>query len=333
MRSLFRLCLLSGPAVGLVCATQLMQPAAAHGHTYVVRADETLSAIALRFHTSPQHLAQLNGVGDPDRLRTGQLLRLPDERANYGPDYEPRVQAARDTRTASSYRVPRVDASSYLVQPGDSLSAVAQSFGVSIATLAAANGIASPDMLRVGQYLTIPGASAAQTTLRSSAIRASQIDSVSGPTAVATFSGAPAVAGTSALSAQTASRAQVGALLTSAAQSYGVSASLVKAVAWQESGWRMVVSRDGGIGVMQLMPATAAWLGPALFGRAIDPYSLSDNIRAGVALLASYVHRYGDVQLALAAYNAGPQSMTSGIPASTRSYIASVLALQAGFGG
>ena len=90
--------------------------------------------------------------------------------------------------------------------------------------------------------------------------------------------------------------------MTGAAQAYGVDPALVKALAWQESGRRMVVARDGGIGVMQLMPATAAWAGPALLGRTVDPYNLADSMQTGVALLASYLRRYsGVVWLALTA--------------------------------
>jgi soluble lytic murein transglycosylase-like protein len=164
------------------------------------------------------------------------------------------------------------------------------------------------------------------------------------PLAAATSTPAPAAAETLAssglsnaagagLPVSPASQTSVGGLLTSAAQTYGVDPALVKAVAWQESGWQMVVARDGGIGVMQLMPATATWVGPDLLGRTIDPYSLQDNIQAGVALLASYLRQYGgNVQSALAAYNEGPQNVARGIVLpSTAQYIASVLALRARF--
>jgi soluble lytic murein transglycosylase-like protein len=121
-------------------------------------------------------------------------------------------------------------------------------------------------------------------------------------------------------------------MLTAEAAAYGVDPALVKAVAWQESGWRMVTAVDGGIGVMQLMPATATWVGPALLGRAIDPTNVQDNIQAGVALLASYLQTYGgDVQKALAAYNAGPGNIKNGIPSSTQHYVADVLSLRDGY--
>jgi len=77
---------------------------------------------------------------------------------------------------------------------------------------------------------------------------------------------------------------------------------LVRAVIRVESGWNpRAVSRKGAMGLMQLMPATAAEYGVA------DPFNPVDNIRAGVAYLRRLIDRFdGRTELALAAYNAGP---------------------------
>jgi soluble lytic murein transglycosylase-like protein len=77
---------------------------------------------------------------------------------------------------------------------------------------------------------------------------------------------------------------------------------LVRAVIRVESGWNpRAVSRKGAMGLMQLMPATAAEYGVA------DPFDPDENIRAGVAYLRRLVDRFdGKMELALAAYNAGP---------------------------
>ena len=230
---------------------------------------------------------------------------------------------------------------SYVVRPGDTLGALSDRFGVPLATLAMANGIRRPELLQIGQQLTIP-ARAATLGVAANAATGSITDGAVGgqsaaqstPVAAVAPPVAPSTGGTSGagLAAASASSGGVGALLTAEAQAYRVDPALVKAVAWQESGWRMVVAADGGIGVMQLMPATSAWVGPALLGRAIDPYNLQDNVQAGVALLASYLQTYGgNVQQALAAYNEGPQNLTRGILPSTAQYIASVLSLRAGY--
>lgn len=101
-------------------------------------------------------------------------------------------------------------------------------------------------------------------------------------------------------------------------------ANLVKAVIQAESGGdRFAVSRKGAKGLMQLMPATAAKLGP---GDLFDP---EHNIASGTRYLRSLLDRYHSVELALWAYNAGPQAVEQGrMPAETRQYVPRVLRLR-----
>ena len=82
----------------------------------------------------------------------------------------------------------------------------------------------------------------------------------------------------------------------------GVSADLVRAVIQAESAFNPIaVSSKGAMGLMQLMPATAREYGVS------DPFHPEQNITAGVRYLKSLLDRYDDnVELALAAYNAGP---------------------------
>jgi hypothetical protein len=83
---------------------------------------------------------------------------------------------------------------------------------------------------------------------------------------------------------------------------HAVPADLVRAMVNAESGGNpRAVSPAGAIGLMQLMPATAAALG-------IDPWQPRENLRGGVAYIADLMRAYdGDIRLALIAYNAGPQ--------------------------
>jgi soluble lytic murein transglycosylase-like protein len=103
-----------------------------------------------------------------------------------------------------------------------------------------------------------------------------------------------------------------------------LSPRLLEAVAYVESRVNPeAISPDGAIGVMQLMPATAAELG-------VDPSDPQGNIRGGADYLRRMVTMFGNnLELALAAYNAGPTAVVryGGVPpyAETRAYIDAVM--------
>jgi N-acetylmuramoyl-L-alanine amidase len=138
------------------------------------------------------------------------------------------------------------------------------------------------------------------------------------------------------MAALVAQRADVQALITEEASRFGVPVALALAVAWQESGWRQnVVSSAGAVGIMQLMPGTAVWVGEAMLGEHVQINDARHNVRAGVRLLAHYVARYsGDRDFILSAYYQG-QGATErhGIYPVSWTYIASVKRLEALFGG
>lgn len=113
-------------------------------------------------------------------------------------------------------------------------------------------------------------------------------------------------------------------LIARTAQSFRVDPALVKAVVATESNFEVAaVSRVGAQGLMQLMPETAQEMG------VLAPFRPSENVRGGVRYLREMLDRYGDIRLALAAYNAGPEAVDhhNGIPPypETRAYVARVL--------
>ena len=113
-------------------------------------------------------------------------------------------------------------------------------------------------------------------------------------------------------------------VIHSAAQNYAVDPKLVSAVAEVESGGdQNAVSPAGAVGVMQLMPDTAAGLG-------INPYDMKSNVEGGAKYLREMLDTFdGDVKKAVAAYNAGPNAVKAygGVPpyAETQNYVTSVL--------
>lgn len=70
--------------------------------------------------------------------------------------------------------------------------------------------------------------------------------------------------------------------------------NLVKAIAWQESGWQSgILACDGGIGTMQVMPNTVNWMNTK-FGTVSDPKTLAGNVQLGTQLLDWLVAYFGD---------------------------------------
>ena len=104
--------------------------------TYTVQPGDTLSGIAAKFGTTYQNLAAINGIGDPNRIWAGEVLKVTGQ---------PSTQ------------------NTYYVQAGDTLSGIAAKFGTTISALVSANNISNPNIIFVGQKIYIGGHSNAYT--------------------------------------------------------------------------------------------------------------------------------------------------------------------------
>ncbi|MDE3089287.1 MAG: LysM peptidoglycan-binding domain-containing protein [Chloroflexota bacterium] len=104
--------------------------------SYTVQSGDTLFAIAQRYHTTVAALKQLNGLGSSDVIQVGQRLIVPS--------------AADSNAPAASGNT------SYIVQPGDTLYRIALRYGTTLRALSDLNGIPNPNLISVGEGLTIP---------------------------------------------------------------------------------------------------------------------------------------------------------------------------------
>jgi LysM repeat protein len=178
----------------------------------------------------------------------------------------------------------------YKVKAGDSLTAIAHRFGMTVAALARANRLDPSQYLLIGARLKITRPKVAVST---------PVD--------------------------------VRVLLDKWAAAFGVDSSLVRALAWMESGYQTrLVSSAGARGVMQLLPTTRQYVANVVLGKPI-PAGVDGDVEAGVALIKHLLGVFdGNEKLALAAWYQGERAVrTDGVYKVTKPFVADVLALRA----
>lgn len=107
---------------------------AASPTTYIVQRGDTLSLIARRYNTTVQAIAELNGIANPNLIHVGQRLIIPSESDSPPPPTQ-----------------------IHIVQPDETLTRIASRYGTTILAIVAANDLADPSLILVGQRLAIPG--------------------------------------------------------------------------------------------------------------------------------------------------------------------------------
>jgi LysM repeat protein len=117
---------------------------ASGGGTVTVKEGETLSQIAERHGMSMQRLMAINGISDPDHVEAGRSLRVSG--------------AAAAATPGGGYRR---GASEHVVRPGESLSTIADGYGVPMSRLVSINAISDPDLVQAGTRLKLKGTPAA----------------------------------------------------------------------------------------------------------------------------------------------------------------------------
>lgn len=331
----------------LAAAVALAAPGAASAaFPHVVAAGESLSSVASADGLTVAELAAANGLDPSAQLVAGSTLLIPPasggvSSGSSGSGAASGSDAASGTASASgsgsadegdgdqddpagaSGAVPS-GAGGYVVQPGDTLSAIAANAGTSVAALAAANGLDPNAPLLSGTVLSVMGsAGSTPSAVAASASSSQPVGAVADGSASAPPYPTP----------ERVSASQVGQI----ASANGVPPSLAQAIGWQESGFNNdLVSVADARGVMQILPGTWDWIQRSLTaGTPLAPASAADNVRGGVLLLHSLLASTGgDPALATAGYYQGlPSVQQNGIFPSTQQYVNSVLALQQQFGG
>ena len=182
-------------------------------------------------------------------------------------------------------------AARYVVQSGDSLTAIAQRHKTSVRALARVNKLDPARPLLIGTKLRVPA-------------------SIRSPLAAP-----PAV---------------VREMISRAAREHGLEPALARAVAWMESGFQPhVVSHAGALGVMQVTPATWEFVETVLLGEKV-PKTTAGNVEVGVVFLRHLFREFrGDERLALAAYYQGAKAVREhGLFAETRTYVEAIRSLK-----
>ena len=233
----------------------------------------------------------------------------------------------------------------HVVRTGDTLSAIAEEYGLSVQELVWLNGIDDPDLIFPGEVIALDttddvalvsasddDASASSDASASEAQATGPRTTTQSSTTRPTLTGRP----TRRVTCQAGfDRDTIREDLVAAADKWGWDPYLIMALAWQESGWRQdEVSYVGAIGVMQIMPDTAAELDDWLFQRGLDPWNnVWDNIDSGVAFLTCLYQETGDVELSIGAYYQGLGSVQrDGFFPDTRAYVDNILYMRDLFG-
>lgn len=118
-----------------------VSPQTGNTDTYIVVTGDTLSKIAARYNTTVDELARLNNISNPNLIYVGQVIKIKGT-------------------------VQNSSSSTYTVQKGDTLSAIAAKYGTTVDNLVSLNGISNPNLIYVGQVLKINGSSASYKTYK-----------------------------------------------------------------------------------------------------------------------------------------------------------------------
>jgi LysM repeat protein len=322
----------SALAIAALAASFLAAPSTASAFTHVVAPGESLTSVAAADGLSVEELAAANGISGEAELISGSDLTIPAQGSGEAlsesgegrldedgdGDFDEGSAAGAEIQPAEASATSPVAASGYLVEPGDTLSAIAARSGTTVEALAAANGLDPEGLLLYGTTLNLPGAGS---------------EGAETAGAGETTTGVPVAEAPPYPTEESLSPSEVGAV----AEEHGVSPSFAEAIAEQESGFNnSLTSSADARGEMQIIPETWSFISHELAGPPpLEPASASSNVRGGVLLLRYLLNENGgDPAGAAAGYFQGLESVRqNGMYPETEEYVNSVIALQHRFSG
>ena len=232
----------------------------------------------------------------------------------------------------------------YIVRPGDTLSAIAAAHGTTVKAVACANGVRRPNLIRIGARLVIPASGAVRWPSRGvyhvrrgdtlSAIALRYRTTVAALGRLNGIRSVDLIPIGARLRVPVADRAVGGGWVRARidywAGVYGVHNRLARALAWMESGYQIhLTSHAGAWGTMQVTPDAWDFVETFLLGTRVAR-TADGNIRIGVAYLRQLLREFGgNERKALAAWYQGPASVRKrGVLRESKVFVANVLALK-----
>jgi LysM repeat protein len=292
------------PVVAVMVAVVVTASAGGHPH-YRVRSGDTLSEIAARFHTSVAALVRLNDLpGNGNLIYAGSTLRLPGHHHHARQHAGHRHHAGHGHHgrdRARHHQAHRWVTVSYTVRPGDFLYGIAARYHDDPQRIARRNHLPSSLTVVIGQHLRLHVPHAARPHHHG-------------------FHGF-----------WVPSRESVTRMIRAKSARWHIDTRFVLGISYEETGFNQrLISSVGAIGAMQVMPRTGEWVSAYVARRPLNLYRASDNVTAGVALLAVLLRETnGDMRLAAAGYYQGLASVRQrGMYDDTKRYVANVLALR-----
>lgn len=280
--------------------------------SYTVRSDDTLSGIASKHGMSLSELLKANDISASKPIFPGSKIKVSGGSSS-------------SSSSSKSTAKPKAKTSTYTVKSGDTLSGIATSHDMKLASLLNLNpDYSASSPLKIGAKLKVSGSSVAP----SGQVKKQKIGNTFAGRTYADHVVKDANSNKDYLdSTSVPSRGEMQALIRSTAKSMGVDPALALAHAYQESGFNMrAVSPANAVGAMQVLPSTGDWIA-SVIGQDLNVLNPRDNVVAGVAVIAYNLDNTDNLDDAIASYYQGLAGVrNNGMYEDTKHYVASIKA-------